>query len=310
MNVSLGINTCFAVKRWPEPADWARLVRDELGLDLVQHSLDLVELGAPDETLLARQAAHLKDACAAHGLTLESTFTGLAAYSSNILLHPDAAVRQAWRRWYDRVLAFTAAAGGALAGGHVAAFSLAQWRDPVAREAGWRALAAELRELAGTAHALGLQGIYIENLASAREPATMAQVERLLDDGGAEHVPIRLCLDVGHQVVPGTQGEERDPYAWLRHFGVRLGAVHIQQSDAEGDHHWPFTATRNAQGRIDAARVLATLSAARADDVKLFLEVIPPFEQDDDEVLADLVASVAYWRAAIRDYAATAPPVR
>ena len=32
----LGINTCFAVKRWPQPERWAALVRDELGLDLVQ----------------------------------------------------------------------------------------------------------------------------------------------------------------------------------------------------------------------------------------------------------------------------------
>ena len=40
----LGINTCFAVKRWPQPERWATLVRDELGLDLVQHSLDLVDL--------------------------------------------------------------------------------------------------------------------------------------------------------------------------------------------------------------------------------------------------------------------------
>jgi len=43
----LGINTCFAVKRWPQPERWARLVRDELRLDLVQHSLDLVDLDAP-----------------------------------------------------------------------------------------------------------------------------------------------------------------------------------------------------------------------------------------------------------------------
>ena len=43
MNVRLGINTCFAVKRWPRPVDWARVVRDDLGLDLVELSLDLLE---------------------------------------------------------------------------------------------------------------------------------------------------------------------------------------------------------------------------------------------------------------------------
>ena len=70
----LGINTCFAVKRWPQPDRWARLVRDELRLDLVQHSLDLVDLDAPPAGA-ADQAARLRAACAGHGLDLHSTFT-------------------------------------------------------------------------------------------------------------------------------------------------------------------------------------------------------------------------------------------
>ena len=43
MRARLGINTCFAVKRWPRPGDWARIVRDELGLEVVELSLDLIE---------------------------------------------------------------------------------------------------------------------------------------------------------------------------------------------------------------------------------------------------------------------------
>ena len=43
MKARLGINTCFAVKRWPEPGDWARIVRDELGLEIVELSLDLID---------------------------------------------------------------------------------------------------------------------------------------------------------------------------------------------------------------------------------------------------------------------------
>ena len=51
-DVQLGINTCFAVKRWPRPPEWIPIVRDELGLDLVQHSLDLVDFAASDAELL------------------------------------------------------------------------------------------------------------------------------------------------------------------------------------------------------------------------------------------------------------------
>jgi hypothetical protein len=41
MRLRLGINNCFAVKRWPRPEDWAPVIRDRLDLRLVQHSFDL-----------------------------------------------------------------------------------------------------------------------------------------------------------------------------------------------------------------------------------------------------------------------------
>ena len=75
--------------------------------------------------------------------------------------------------------------------------------------------------------------------------------------------------------------------------------MHLQQSDADADHHWPFTAERNAQGRIDAGRVLDALDASGAREVALVLEVIPSFEADDDRVVAELVESIAYWREAL-----------
>ena len=297
MSDRLGINTCFAVKRWPEPERWAGIVR-QLGLRVVQHSLDLVDLDAPGP-LLRQQATALRSACQRHGLTLHSTFTGLAAYSGNLLLHPEPAMRARAERWYRRAIDFSAAAGARATGGHVGAYSVADWRSPARRQALEAGLLAALRRLAGHARRAGLEALYVENLAAAREPSTMDWVTRLLSDGDAGHVPVALCLDVGHQCVPGSSGDERDPYAWLRRLGARAPVVQLQQSDPDGDHHWPFTPARNAAGRIDAHRVLDALDAAGASRALLVLEVIPPFEQDDDQVLDDLAASVAYWRGAM-----------
>ena len=295
---TLGVNTCFAVKRWPEPDVWAAIVRDRLGLQLVQHSLDLVELGG-SAALRRTQAERLKQACERFGLTLHSTFTGLAAYSSNFLLDPEPAVRRQAERWYRSAIAFTAAVGGQATGGHIGAFSVSDWRDGKRRRVLERALTGSLQRLAGEARKAGLKELYVENLAAAREPSTIEGIGRLLTAGDDAHVPIRLCLDVGHQCVPGTSGEERDPYAWLERLGSSAPVVQLQQSDAEGDHHWPFAARFNEWGRIDARRVLEALDRSGADEVALILEVIPPFEQDDDEVLDDMVASAAYWREAL-----------
>jgi D-erythrulose 1-phosphate 3-epimerase len=298
MRLELGINTCFAVKRWPRPEDWAPLVRDRLGLRLVQHSLDLVDLTVPGPDL-EKRAMSLRRIADDHGLALHSTFTGLAAYSANLLLAPDAADREAALGWYRSAVGFTRQLGARATGGHVGCFSVADWREPSRRTALWDWLKAALGELASEARAAGLEYLLVENLAVAREPSTMAMIRELLDQGDADTVPIRLCLDVGHMCVPGTHGDDRDPYAWLRTLGTSAPVVQLQQSDADGDHHWPFTAAYNRAGRIDADRVIEALGEGEVEESALVLEIIPPFEQDDDAVLSDLAESVDYWRQAL-----------
>jgi len=300
VRVELGINTCFAVKRWPRPEDWAPIVADRLGLGLVQHSFDLI----PDpvtrdaESSLAGARAVATTAADA-GLRIHSTFTGLAAYSANLLLDPEAVGRAAASAWYERAIAYTAALGGVATGGHVGAFSVPDWTDPARRAARWDDLRTALDGLAGAARRAGLEYLMVENLAAAREPSTMAMIRELLTVGDADRVPIQLSLDVGHMCATGTSGPDRDPYAWLRELGPYAPVVQLQQSDAEGDHHWPFTPDRNAAGRIDADRVLAALADGGVEQTALILEVIPSFEQEDGAVLDDLATSVDYWRAAI-----------
>ena len=160
MRLQLGINTCFAVKRWPRPGDWAPLVRDRLGLRLVQHSLDLVDLSAPAGRLES-DARELRASVAGHGLELHSTFTGLVAYSANLLLAPDAFEREAALAWYRGVIGLTAAVGARATGGHVGCFSVPDWRDPQRRNNLWDGLRGALGELATDARGAGLEYLVV-----------------------------------------------------------------------------------------------------------------------------------------------------
>lgn len=184
----LGVNTCFAVKRWPEPARWAELVAHTLGLDLVQHSLDLVDLDA--DAPLAEQAAAVAEACTGHGIALHSVFTGLGAYGRNLLLDPDPGNRSRALAWLRRALGFAALAGGRAAGGHIGAFSVTDWRDADRRDELWRQLQSDLRQLAAFASGLGLDAVLIENMAVRREPSTMAEVESLLAPADERHAAV------------------------------------------------------------------------------------------------------------------------
>lgn len=298
MKVNLGINTCFALKRWPRPADWASVVRNDLGLDLVEMSLDLIE-GV--ETFGGRRDAIERNRAAldAHKLTAHATFTGLSAYSLDLLMHPDPARREAAMAWYRGVVDLTAALGARATGGHVGAMSVPDWEVPERREERWDGMKRDMETIAAYAGAAGLEYLLVENLVAVREPSTMAQLEELITDGDAEHAPWRLCLDVGHQCVPGTVGDERDPYAWLRRFGSRLVEVQLQQSDGVADHHWAFTAEHNSGGLIEPAKLLDTLAATGAQTVDLIFEIIPGWEDPDDRVIGDLQYSVDLWRNAI-----------
>jgi D-erythrulose 1-phosphate 3-epimerase len=300
MQARLSINNCFAVKRWPQPDDWAQIVRGELGLDIVELSLDLIEEN-DSPAGRERAAGQIRSALSRHGLRAETVLTGLAAYSLNLLMHPDAARRRAAVDWYTRLVDLAARMGARGVGGHVGATSVPDWSDPARRAERWSGMQQGLAEIAAAARAAGLEYLLVENLASHREPSTIAGLETLLTDGDAAHAPVRLCLDVGHQCVPGTTGTDRDPYAWLTHFGGRLAAVQLQQPDGLADRHWPFTPGRNEVGRIDPDRVLDTLSDAGAEDVRLVLEVIPAFEQDDEQVLARLRTSAELWKAALTE---------
>src|SRR5579862_3506285 len=300
MRARLGINNCFAVKRWPQPGDWASIVAGDLGLEQVELSLDLL-VGPDTPAGRDRLAEQTRAALARHGLRADTVFTGLAAYSLNLLMHPDPEERAAALRWYLRVIALTAQLGASAVGGHVGSLSVPDAADPPTRAQRWADLRGHLAELAAYAHECGLDHLLVENLVTEREPSTMALVGDLLTSGDAAHAPVQLCLDLGHPLASGAAGRDADPYAWLDHFGPRIPEVQLQQTDGLGDRHWPFTSEHDAAGRVDPGRVLDTLAATGADDVLLILEVIPAFEADDAAVIADLRASVQVWSRALSD---------
>lgn len=298
MDVRLGVNTRFAAKRWPRPEDWAQIVRDQLDITLVQHCLDLVEPPLGTGSIVGPASA-VRKAVANHGLELHSTISGQAVSSANLLLHPDPDARSAARIFYHRAIAFSARIGALATGGHVGAFAMADWTDPERRRRRWSELRAALANLALDARRAGLEAFLVENRAAAREPSSMAMLRELIDDGSPDRAPIRLSLDLGHMCVAGAVGDEREPYVWLRSFATKAPVVQLQQSDVGHDRHWPFTPEYNAVGRIKADWVIDALADGGAEHAVFMLEVIPPFEEDDQAVLDDLRASVDYWREAL-----------
>jgi sugar phosphate isomerase/epimerase len=294
----LGINNGFALKRWPEPAAWAEIVTT-LGLRHVQLSFDVLDPGWP-APCVAELCERVRETARAHDLAIPSTFTGLVGYAQNLLAHPEPEVRAHARRWFEAGIAVTARLGAGATGGHLGALSSCDYADPRRRAEVRQALVANVRSLARTAAALGLESLLWEPMPVAREmPHTPEEAVELLaevNDGGG--VPVRLCFDLGHCCAADLAGPQ-DPQAWLERLLPWTSVIHLQQTDGRADHHWPFTDEYAASSVVDVRRVVEIARQSPLDTVYLFLEICHGHVVPDDQVVDDLKASVDTWACAL-----------
>lgn len=297
MNTALGINLSFCIKRWITPELWGPLVRDRLGLDLVQFSFDLVDPMWPDD-ILSGIACRLRRVPEEYGIEIHSAFIGLAHYTFNQLLHPDLRVRDYAENWLLRAYRFAAEAGIERVGGPLGA--IASRADGHESESlptsDYQDLVARMTRLASEAHKAGLLELYVEPTPLRREwPWTIAQARTMMADVAGTPVPWRLCPDWGHATFEPLYGRYRASMEeWLRELAPHVGMVHIQQTDFQYDRHWDFTEA----GAVDPEAAKTVLQQAGLDRSPVFLEVFYPFERDDRSVLDAVAASVGILKRA------------
>jgi len=124
----LGASNCFAVKRWPIPRDWAQICSAELDIGLVQFSFDLLD-PRTIEPALSQMISRITDATHDAGVAIHSTFTGLAAYSLDLLTHPNPEVRIDALDWHAEAVELTSRLEVSGTGGHMGALSCPDYKD-------------------------------------------------------------------------------------------------------------------------------------------------------------------------------------
>ena len=292
--IYFGINNCWAVKRWPLPEDWAEVYR-KLDVGEVQFSFDLLD----PRTLkgaLEYETARVKEVAQAYGIKIQSTFTGLGAYSWNLLGHPDAAMRADALDWYLSALRVTAEMGVKATGGHIASKSAKDHLDPSRRAQIDGEIMEGVKVLRGRAKSLGLEMLLWEPMPVPREkPWTLEDARDVLKTANqGDGVPVKLNIDLGHQC--NSLGPDGDPYQWLAELGADSPVIHLQQTDGKADRHWPFSPRINEIGMIKPDKVISSIEKSGVKEVHAFLEYIPPFEENDQEVIKNLEETVKYWK--------------
>ena len=302
MKARLGLNTGFALNRYPEHEEWARLVGETLDVRVVQLTADLLSPYYPKE-LVQAQAKQLMAACVEYDVRIETTFTG-AFTRVNHLAHPDKAVRAYWVDWFKRFADLSVQLGADGMGSHFGILSFHQLSDPRLHEEAVARNIEGWHEIADYAKSAGLKYLLWEPMSIIREYGHTLPAARKLharvNDGIA--LPMNMCLDVDHGDPTSPDKNDTDPYVWLKEFGRESPCVHIKQSRHNKGGHWPFTAEHNADGKIQPEKVLSALRESGNDDVTLLLELsFREREPFDSNHAKDLQESVQYWRPFVKD---------
>jgi len=226
---------------------------------------------------------------------MHSAQIGLAGYTYNGLLHPDATARALARDWWGPL---DRAGRGARRGrgGRAARGPSAPPTQPSRRVA-----SRSTGELLEHIHRLADQAeLQASRRCSWSRRHCRARFRRRSPRPGNCWPTVRaLPSRCGWSSTSGTPSTARSTVRtstleqWLRPLAPHVGVLHLQNHDFRSDAHWGWP---DARGSYDPQQLARDAAACGLADVPVFLELFFPFEQDDAEVLARVESSVAACR--------------
>ncbi|HIH23294.1 TPA: TIM barrel protein [Candidatus Micrarchaeota archaeon] len=303
IHLQLGVNTGFALNRFPEHEEWARVIGEVLGLRSVQFTAEMLNPYLPDD-VIKRHIKEINENLERYHVSVHSTFTG--AYTRvNHLAHPDSAVRKYWVEWFKKYADITVALGADAMGSHFGILSSRDVTDSSLRKERLKQNIECWKEIAVYAKDAGVEYLMWEPMSVPREYGetleSATSLQKLLDDADFA-IPMKMCLDVDHGDVSSTNSDDTNPYSWLERFGAISPCVHLKQSLQDKNGFRPFTQEYNKIGKVRGDAVLDSLAKSGAKNVALMLELsFREREPYESNVLSDLKASVDYWRKWVKE---------
>ena len=160
--INLTLDSCFAIKRWPRPEEWARVIKEEIGgIRYIEMSTDLdIDPQFNSEAYRAEWIGEVKRLEERYGLKVASFFSGYATYRAMGLLNWNADVRDMLRDNYFKKTVDMAKELGAQVGNTLHAFSEELVDDPEKFRAAEAMLSGYLGEMAVYAQKKGVAFSY------------------------------------------------------------------------------------------------------------------------------------------------------
>ena len=300
----LGVDNCFGVKRWPEPEAWLEIIKEKLGLDIVEFDSDFLDPLFISEEVSYKVADEIKKAAKLSGVFLHNYFTGEMTHCVNLISHPDKRIRKYGMKWVEKAIKLASKLGVKGIGGHFDTIPSSGLKDDKKLKYYKDLIVDNFIHFSELAYNEGHKLLMLEQMYSPSEiPYTIKQTYELIDRiNKKSKILVSPVIDVGHtccQNFPHSP-EDRDPYNWLREFGSVAEVVHLHQTTSTESCHWHFSDNYNSEGIIEAEKVLDALNESGAKEIYLILEIFFPLNMNDSQVISEMIKTVSYWKEYIQ----------
>ena len=293
----LGINTGFALNRFPTPEQWMKLISEELGLKYIQLTADLINPPLDDD-LLYYYIEKINILKKNYGIIIDSLMTG-AFTRVNHFAHPDTKIREFWFRWFKKFIDIAVSLGATNVSSHLGIMS---YDDINTEDKRLYRLGQTINYwimLASYAKKKGLSYLSWEPMSIKREfGETIKEANIIQDKLKNSEIPIYICLDVDHGDVSSNNPDDYNPYKWIENFASKSPLIHLKQSIEDKGGHYPFTSYYNHKGKITPEKVITSLNNSNAMKNTLLLLELSFREREpmDSNVISDLKESAKYWK--------------
>lgn len=214
--IFLAIDNCFASKRWTEPEEWMKVIK-ELGIHYVEASAD----NECDPLYMGTEymndwVKEVEQCSKRYGMKVANLYSGHGTYATLGLAHTDIRIRDRFLNEWLKPMVKTAGILGAGLGFFCHAFSDSVLQDCKKYAEMEEDLYNRLGVLAGYAKDNGYGPICVENMYTPHQiPWTIKGAEKLLREVyKINFAPFYITIDVGHQT--GQRKFKRPGYDEIR----------------------------------------------------------------------------------------------
>lgn len=299
MKINLGTDICFALKRWPNPDEWIDIVKNELGLTMIEFDSDFLD-PLYNRSCYREVAREIKELLVDNGVHIHNYFTGDITHSVNFLTHPDDRLKKDSFDWCVGAIEIASLLGAKGLGANFNNIPYSSRKDLRKYVGTIKTLLKDILELSKKSKEKDLEFLMWEQMYAPSEmPYRINQARGYINYlNSKSEIPIKLVIDLGHMCCMDFKHTRKDlnPYKWLVELADHIGVVHLQQTTQLKSHHWPFTEKYNKKGIIDPKKVLEALYSTNLSEVNLIFEIFFPINVKDSTVISEMKQTVQMWK--------------